>query len=365
TSTSVRSSVRATTRPPRNGCGRATSNSPAPPTISSRPVPHRPPSRRPCCCAARGGICRRTRRTSPPPTTTRARTGAPACTRTWSPQAGRTRRGGRSRRRTPRPSPMPRGWPSRCGARTSSACSIGWPATLWSPSTHGTTPPPPVPRRRSSSRGGGVRSVPPPRRRPCSPSTSARHLLRSARCEMELRRPELSPRERAPRESPAPRLRAVAASLLARGDRLHDRGYRWLTSGPRSLYGLAMTRILLGVVGLGVLLTNFGGRHYSFGTASSWNGELAEPTSDFPRIWLFSAFRATAESPALFTALYLSAIVAALMVTVGLVTRPAIAVHLVLWVSLIETNDSLSDQSDNAYRIFLVLLLLTRCADRW
>lgn len=182
---------------------------------------------------------------------------------------------------------------------------------------------------------------------------------------MELRHPELSSRERALREGPAPRLRAVAASLLARGGRLHDRGYRWLTSGPRSLYGLAMTRILLGVVGLGVLLTNFGGRHYSFGTASSWNGELAEPTSDFPRIWLFSAFRATAESPALFTALYLSAIVAALMVTVGLVTRPAIAVHLVLWVSLIETNDSLSDQSDNAYRIFLVLLLLTRCADRW
>lgn len=182
---------------------------------------------------------------------------------------------------------------------------------------------------------------------------------------MDLRNDEHSLTAPEAREDPLRRRRISASALLARGGQLHDRAYRWLTAGPRSLYGLALTRILLGVVGLGVLLTNFRGRHYTFGTASSWNGELAEPTSDFPRIWLFSAFRAAAESPALFTALYLSAIVVALMVTVGLMTRPAIAVNLVLWVSLIETNDSLSDQSDNAYRIFLVLLLLTRSSERW
>ena len=42
-------------------------------------------------------------------------------------------------------------------------------------------------------------------------------------------------------------------------------------------------------------------RLYTFGSGSAWNGELAEPVSDFPRIWLFSAFHAAIGNDVVYT----------------------------------------------------------------
>src|SRR5690606_3018726 len=75
----------------------------------------------------------------------------------------------------------------------------------------------------------------------------------------------------------------------------------WLLDTKKSLYGLAVTRILIGLTGVGLLLTNFSSRLYTFGSGSAWNGELAEPVSDFPKIWLFSWFHMVAGNDALFT----------------------------------------------------------------
>lgn len=73
-----------------------------------------------------------------------------------------------------------------------------------------------------------------------------------------------------------------------------SQGWNWLeemlTGRYHATYGLAVTRILIGFTGLGLILTNFNARHYAFGVGSAWNGEIAEPKSDFPTIWLFSLF---------------------------------------------------------------------------
>ena len=131
----------------------------------------------------------------------------------------------------------------------------------------------------------------------------------------------------------------------------------WLLDAKHAQYGLAVTRMLVGLVGLGLLLNNFCARLYTFGQGSAWNGELADPVSDFPHIWLFSLFHRAADDAALFTVLYLALAVLAVVIILGWRTRVLLPVYLVGWVSFIEVNDAAGDQGDNAYRIVLLALL--------
>lgn len=139
----------------------------------------------------------------------------------------------------------------------------------------------------------------------------------------------------------------------------------WLLDEKKSLYGLAVTRILLGLTGVGLLLTNFSTRLYTFGAGSAWNGEGVRPVSDFPRIWLFSWFHRVAYDDVLFTALYLVLLALAVMFTLGWRFKVVLPIYFVLWVSFIEMNDAVGDQGDNMYRIVLLLLLFADPAARW
>ncbi|MGO1607898.1 MAG: HTTM domain-containing protein, partial [Brevibacterium yomogidense] len=131
----------------------------------------------------------------------------------------------------------------------------------------------------------------------------------------------------------------------------------WLLDTKHAQYGLAVTRIVVGFVGIGLLLTNFNARLYTFGEGSAWNGELAEPVSDFPSIWLFSLFHTVADSAALFTLCYILLGILAVIIMLGWRTRVMLPIYLIGWVSFIEVNDGAGDQGDNAYRIFLIALL--------
>nr|WP_232527971.1 HTTM domain-containing protein [Microbacterium suaedae] len=133
----------------------------------------------------------------------------------------------------------------------------------------------------------------------------------------------------------------------------------------KSLYGLAVTRILFGLTGIGLLLTNFSTRLYTFGSGSAWNGEGAEPVSDFPKIWIFSWFHRVAYDDALFTTLYLVLLALAVMFTIGWRFKIVLPVYFVLWVSFIEMTDAVGDQGDNMYRIVLLLLFFADPAARW
>ncbi|MGO3140930.1 MAG: HTTM domain-containing protein, partial [Galactobacter sp.] len=64
----------------------------------------------------------------------------------------------------------------------------------------------------------------------------------------------------------------------------------WLLDGKKAAHGLAVTRMMFGVVGIGLLATNWRTRLYTFGPGSMWNGEYVASDSDFPRIWAFSLF---------------------------------------------------------------------------
>ena len=139
----------------------------------------------------------------------------------------------------------------------------------------------------------------------------------------------------------------------------------WLVDAKRAAYGLAVTRILLGLTGLGLLATNFRTRYYAFGSGSAWNGEAAQPLSDFPQIWLFSGFHRLALNDAAFTAAYLALAALAVLVILGWRTKLVLPIYFVAWVSFIEMNDSLGDQGDNMYRITLLALLFADTAGRW
>lgn len=146
-------------------------------------------------------------------------------------------------------------------------------------------------------------------------------------------------------------------------------GWNWLeemlTGRYHATYGLAVTRILIGFTGLGLILTNFSARHYAFGVGSAWNGEIAEPKSDFPNIWLFSLFHQAVTTPPLFTAMMIGLALLAIVIILGWRTRIVLPVYLVLWVSFIELNDGAGDQGDNAYRMFMIAMLFADTSRRW
>ncbi|MFK4759617.1 HTTM domain-containing protein [Microbacterium sp. ZW T5_45] len=148
-------------------------------------------------------------------------------------------------------------------------------------------------------------------------------------------------------------------------DRISDFVSDWLWNGKKALYGLAVTRILFGLTALGLLASNFGTRLYTFGPGSAWNGEMAQPVSDFPQIWLFSAFHAVMGNGVAYTALYLLLAALAVLFVLGWRFRIVLPVFFCLWVGFIEANDMVGDQGDNMFRIALLLLFFADPAARW
>ena len=140
---------------------------------------------------------------------------------------------------------------------------------------------------------------------------------------------------------------------------------RWLFTGKKALYGLAVTRIVFGLTAFGLLAANFGTRLYTFGSGSAWNGELAEPVSDFPKVWIFGAFHAVAGNDVAFTLLYLFLMALAVIFVLGWRFRIVHPVFFALWVGFIEMNDMVGDQGDNMFRIALVLMFFADPAARW
>jgi len=157
----------------------------------------------------------------------------------------------------------------------------------------------------------------------------------------------------------------VSARVVAALGRGWNRLEELLTGRYHATYGLAVTRILMGITGLGLLLTNFAARNYAFGVGAAWNGEIAEPKSDFPNIWLFSLFHRAVTNPPLYTAMIIGLAILAVTVILGWRTRIILPFYLILWVSFIELNDSAGDQGDNAYRMFLIALLFADTTRRW
>jgi hypothetical protein len=122
-------------------------------------------------------------------------------------------------------------------------------------------------------------------------------------------------------------------------------GESWLLDRKRATYGLAVTRMLLGLMIFGTLATNFSTRLYTFGAGAAWTGQL--------------------EYDIVFTELYLLLALCAVLFAIGYRTRLVMIPLFILWVGFVEVNEYVSDQSDNLTRIALIAMFFTSPAKRW
>lgn len=139
----------------------------------------------------------------------------------------------------------------------------------------------------------------------------------------------------------------------------------WLFGAKRARYGLAVTRILLGVMIIGVVLTNFSTMRYTFGAGAAWTGQLEFPDSSFAGMFPFSLVNSLAQSDAGILAIMLGLLVCAVLFMLGYRTRLVMIPLFVLWVGFLSINAYVQDQSDNLTRISFLALFFTALSDRW
>lgn len=139
----------------------------------------------------------------------------------------------------------------------------------------------------------------------------------------------------------------------------------WLYDQKRALYGIAVARILFGSAALGLLLTNFSTRLYTYGSGAAWSGQLEEPINSFGKTGFFDFFFSIAKNDTAVTIFFLMMMVLAVTLIVGYRARIVLPVFLWLWIGFIETPFFGSDQGDNAMRIAMFLMMFTDHSARW
>ncbi len=133
-----------------------------------------------------------------------------------------------------------------------------------------------------------------------------------------------------------------------------------LCTQPYGLHSLAACRILLGMMYVGVLLSNLRDRRLLWGPGSSWMTPLREGYG-FDG-WLVGLQHL---SGGWFDLFYLAVLAAAVCFTLGRLTRTAGLLLLLGSIQLVESAPFLGDQGDNIARIGLFYLLWTRCSVVW
>lgn len=134
----------------------------------------------------------------------------------------------------------------------------------------------------------------------------------------------------------------------------------WVLDGKKALYGLSVSRILVGTAFLGILVTNLGMRHALWGPGSGW-ADGSRAGSTFGRLnQIFSV-----QSPVAFTLLYVLLMLVAVAVVVGWHTRASSVVLLVGMTALVERNPLVGDQGDNIARIGLLFLCVATSSAHW
>ncbi|WP_164088401.1 HTTM domain-containing protein [Frondihabitans sp. 762G35] len=161
----------------------------------------------------------------------------------------------------------------------------------------------------------------------------------------------------------------LLASLLSLVGRLVTRALRfsesWLLGRKKARYGLAVTRIIVGLVAFVQLAANWSTRSYTWGPGMAWTSQLGSPASDLPHVWFFSFFDSINESRASFTAGYLLLAALALVIVAGWRTKIVLPIFLCLWVGFIDLNSLVHDQGDNIYRMLLIYLVFADTSSRF
>lgn len=138
------------------------------------------------------------------------------------------------------------------------------------------------------------------------------------------------------------------------------RGLEWLTGEKHSLYGLAVTRMILGFIVASQLLVNWPDRHYTWGDGARWT-ELVRNSKEWPGfLGLFKELGGVG-----FDLAYLVTIVFGILLMLGLYTRPATFMTLFLWMSLYVANPFVGSGGDAVLRMVMLYLCFTDAGQRW
>ncbi|MCP2267437.1 HTTM domain-containing protein [Promicromonospora thailandica] len=131
--------------------------------------------------------------------------------------------------------------------------------------------------------------------------------------------------------------------------RLLDAGVRWMTRERHATYGLALTRILLGLGTGAYVAANLADRAALWGDGARWTTPAGgQPLPDLP-----------------LTVLCLGVLVVAALVTVGWRARWTVPLLLLGWSVLTAVNPLVADQGLNLARILLLYLCLADTSARW
>ncbi len=153
--------------------------------------------------------------------------------------------------------------------------------------------------------------------------------------------------DEAARTTPA---RATGGPVAVGAQKVWD----WLTVRPHATRGLAVTRIVLGLIVWTQVLVNWPDRHYTWGDGAAWTSPVrdAKPWPGFLGLFQQADGRT-------FDAVYLLTVVAGLLLMVGLWTRAAAVLTLFLWMSLYVSNPFVGSGGDAILRMVLLYACFT------
>lgn len=137
-------------------------------------------------------------------------------------------------------------------------------------------------------------------------------------------------------------------------DAATDRVWTWLTARKHATRGLAVTRVVLGLIVWTQLVANWPDRRYTWGDGATWTSSIRDLKSWPGFLTLFQQ-----ADGALFDALYLLTILAGLMLMVGLWTRGSALLTLFLWMSLYVANPFVGSGGDAILRMVLLYACFT------
>lgn len=138
------------------------------------------------------------------------------------------------------------------------------------------------------------------------------------------------------------------------------RAEQWLTGEKHSLYGVSVTRMILGFVVWSQLAANWADRHYTWGDGARWTAPVQD-AKDWP--WFLGLFDSL--SGRTFDIAYVLAILAGLSLMLGVFTRVSAIVTLLLWMSLYVTNPFVGSGGDAVLRMVLLYLCFTDAGRMW
>ena len=139
-----------------------------------------------------------------------------------------------------------------------------------------------------------------------------------------------------------------------------DRAVNWLTGEKHSIYGLSVTRMILGFIVASQLIVNWPDRHYTWGDGSRWTETIRDARGWPAFLALFDQLGGFA-----FDLAYVATIVFGLLMMLGVYTRVSTIMTLFLWMSLYVTNPFVGSGGDAILRMVMLYLCFTDAGRRW